>query len=123
MATRRQLQTTARVGGGGNYFQPDSSIDFFSSGSKLLDLALGGGWAERRVGNIIGDSSSGKTLLAVEAGVNFIRKYKNGKVRYREGEAAFSKSYVTEGLGMSLKNFDFGDEKNPSNTIEDLYEE
>lgn len=119
MTERRRLKN----GQGGNYFRPDQSVDFFPSGSKLLNLALGGGWAERRVSNIIGDSSTGKTLLAIEAGVNFKRKYPKGKVRYREGEAAFSKDYVTTKLGMPLDDWDFGDEDDPSKTIEDLYEE
>jgi len=35
------------------------SDDFISSGSFLLDLVLGGGWARRRVCNIVGDKSAG----------------------------------------------------------------
>jgi RecA/RadA recombinase len=68
-------------------------------------------------------NSTGKTLLAIEAAVNFQRKYAKGRIRYREGEAAFSKDYVTTKLGMPLKGVDFGDKKNPARTIEDLYEE
>lgn len=125
---RRTLkkEPTGEKPSSGRYFVPDADIAFFSSGSKLLDLALGGGWAERRVSNIVGDSSTGKTLLAIEACVNFKRKYPKGKVRYREGEAAFSKDYVTTKLGMPLDDVDFG-EDNPDEagplTIEDLYEE
>jgi recombination protein RecA len=121
MIERVRLQKARKVSKGGNYFQPDESeIQFFSSGSTLLDLALGGGWAERRIINIRGDTSTGKTLLATEAAANFLRKYHNGKVRYREVESAFLKGYA-ESLGLPLDRVDFG--KRPLATIEDLYEE
>lgn len=46
-------------------------VDFLSSGCITLNLALSGkglngGWARGRVVNIVGDGSSGKTLLALE---------------------------------------------------------
>ncbi len=45
-----------------------SRVDkFIPSGSTLLDLALGGGWAAGRICNIIGDESTGKSLLMGEA--------------------------------------------------------
>jgi RecA/RadA recombinase len=52
--------------------EPESTVEFISSGSTVLNLALsqrgaGGGWARARVINIVGDTSSGKTLLAIEA--------------------------------------------------------
>ena len=48
-----------------------STVEFLSSGSTTSNLALSGkgpsgGWARARVGNIVGDGSSGKTLLALE---------------------------------------------------------
>ena len=49
---------------------------FINSGSTLLNLALTGqednGWKLGAVSNIIGDRSSGKTLLAIEAATLFI---------------------------------------------------
>lgn len=104
----------------GAYFKPEGEVSFFSSGSTLLNLALGGGWAERRVINIKGNTSTGKTLLAIEASANFQRKYPKGTVRYCEAESAFLKSYA-QSLGMQIDNIDFGDQ--PVTTIEDLYEE
>jgi len=46
-------------------------VEFISSGCITLNLALSGlgkagGWARARVNNIVGDGSSGKTLLALE---------------------------------------------------------
>lgn len=47
-------------------------VDFLSTGSHLLNLAAsqkgkGGGWARGRIINIVGDKSSGKSLLSLEA--------------------------------------------------------
>jgi len=63
---------------------------FFPSGSTLLDLVLGGGWACSRVFNLVGDSGSGKTLLAVEAFINFKRTFPKCKMRYVEPESRFN---------------------------------
>lgn len=117
----RRERLKERVTGGGNYFaEPKDDIAFISSGCKTLDLALGGGWAENRIANIIGDSSTGKTLLAIEAATNFSIKYpKKGVVRYREAEAAFDKQYAAA-LGMPMNCVDFG---SPLETIEDLFED
>lgn len=105
----------------GNYFvTPKAHLSFVSSGCKLLDLALGGGWAESRIGNIVGDKSTGKTLLAIEVAANFVRKYKKGKVRYREAEAAFDKPYAAA-LGMPIDKVDFG--SGPMETVEDMFED
>jgi recombination protein RecA len=46
-------------------------VEFISSGCTTLNLALSGkgrngGWARGRIHNIVGDGSSGKTLLALE---------------------------------------------------------
>jgi len=72
----------------------DKPISFFSSGSTLLDLALGGGWALGRIFNIVGDRSSGKTLLAIEGYANFKAKFPEGKMRYAEAEAAFDEGFA-----------------------------
>ena len=75
------------------------------SGSTLLDLQNGGGWALGRMVNIVGDSSSGKTLLAIEACANFARLYGTADIRYCESEAAFDEDYaITLGLpeGIAL---------------------
>lgn len=104
----------------GSYFsKPKSNIEFIGSGSKLLDLALGGGWAKQRISNVIGDRSSGKTLIAIEACANFIAKSPKGKIRYRETESAFDVPYA-ESLGMPVDRVDFG---TPLETVEDLFED
>jgi recombination protein RecA len=122
---RERLRDRADTGGGGNYFSsPKSQLDFIPTGCKLLDLALGGGWAEGRIGNIVGDKSTGKTLLCIEAAANFTAKYrrldKDAMVHYREAEAAFDDSYA-EALGMPMDRVDFG--SGTIETIEDLFED
>jgi recombination protein RecA len=83
---------------------PERSVKFVSSGSTLLDLVLGGGWAQGRVCNIVGDKSAGKTLLAIEAMINFALLLKAMNVsldhiHYEEAESAFDEDYATL-LGM-----------------------
>lgn len=116
----RERVARERVEGGGSYFAaPKTQLSFIPSGSKLLDLALGGGWVEGRMANIIGDKATGKSLLCIEACANFVRKYKDGKIWYRECEAAFDPQYA-QALGMPLKHVEFGDK---FNTVEDFYED
>lgn len=105
---------------GGLYFgTPKADVDFIPSGCKMLDLALGGGWARRRIANIVGDSSTGKTLLAIEASANFVMVEPKAKIRYREAEEAFDNNYAAA-LGFPLEKVDFGE---PMETIEDVFED
>lgn len=106
---------------GGSYFgKPKKDIQFFSTGCKTLDLALGGGWVESRIINIVGDKSTSKTSLAIEASANFTIKYPKGMIRYRECESAFDMQYAAA-LGMPTEKIDFGSD--PLDTVEDLFED
>lgn len=107
---------------GGNYFaEPKDNIDFIHSGCALLDCVLGGGYPLGRIVNVVGDKSTGKTLLAIEACANFHRQYPHGKMWYREAEAAFDPEYAAA-LGMPTEYIDFNDdESNPIHTVEDLF--
>lgn len=78
---------------------------FFSSGCALLDSCLGGGWAYGRVINVVGDKSTGKTLLAIEACANFVREAVGGRVTYIEAESAFDPSYAST-LGFPQHSLD-----------------
>jgi RecA/RadA recombinase len=73
----------------------DADVRFINSGSTLLDLALGGGWAIPRIFNLVGDKSSGKTLLAIESFANFSRAFPDGRMRYAEAESAFDEVYAS----------------------------
>jgi len=77
----------------------EPQIRMFPSGSALLDLQQGGGWVLGRMINCVGDSSTGKTGLAVEAASNFSRLYGASNVKYVETEAAFDEHYAAR-LGL-----------------------
>jgi len=76
------------------------AVQFVDSGSCLLNLVLGGGYAVGRVINICGDKAVGKTLLAVEACQQFSQIVKNVEdIRYIECEHAFNEIYGKQ-IGM-----------------------
>lgn len=86
---------------------------FIHSGSTLFNLILTGninkGWSVGRVTNIIGDKSTGKTLLAIEAAKIFL-DMPVGKVKprvtYIETEAAFDIEYAQR-LGLDTEKVEF----------------
>jgi recombination protein RecA len=107
----------------GAYFVEEKShLQFVHSGAKLLDLPLGGGYVLGRVVNIVGNSSTGKTLLAIEACAQIAIDYPQALVRYREAEAAFDKGYA-EALGMPLERVQFWDAEQPFETVEQLFKD
>lgn len=108
--------------GGGLYFRDGPQADGFSSGCTLLNLVLGGkGWAENRIANLVGDKSTGKTLLAIEAAANFRRKYPTAPIRYVEVESAFDKDYA-HSVGLPRDGITFPNEDDLKiSTIEDVF--
>lgn len=99
---------------------------FIRTGATLLNLAISGrrlgGWAGGRIVNVVGDKSSGKTLLAIEASANFARQFPKGLIKYREAEAAFDKPYAAN-LGMPIDRIDFGNPEKPFDTVEEFFAE
>ena len=116
MAKRKKVKKEDQ----GDYFpDPTPNREFISTGSTLLDCAIGGGWRLGRVSNIIGDKSSGKTLLCIEATANFARQYSEGDIWYREAESAFDTEYAGS-LGMPLDRVNFS-ERGTFITVEDFF--
>jgi recombination protein RecA len=104
--------------GGGMYFaSAKENINFVRTGCTLLDCVLGGGWPIGRISNIVGDKSTGKTLLAMEGMANFSRQY-DGRRRYNEIESAFDLDYANQGLGMGINDDEVCID---CDTIEDFY--
>lgn len=104
MPLRKKKKTSKKVAPAstpGHYFPfTEDKIERIGSGCLLLDDALGGGWAQDKIFNIVGDSSTGKTLLAIEACANFVLKHKDkAQILYFEGEAAFDEDYAAS-LGL-----------------------
>lgn len=89
---------------GNSYFASSAErtgLEFISTGCAVLDQVLGGGYVLGRMTNLIGDKSSGKTLLAIEAIANFHRTHPDGVMRYLEAESAFDQDYA-RALGMPV---------------------
>lgn len=110
---------------GGSFFPgARNKAKLLPSGCALLDCVLGGGWAVGRVVNIVGDRSTGKTLLAIEACANLINLHPKGWICYREAEAAFDEQYA-RALGLDLKRVDFGPNGLDTQwaTVEDIFDD
>lgn len=114
----KRLSLSTKRGRGGAYFEPPRPVALVSSGCCLLDCCLGGGWSERIV-NVVGDKSTGKTLLACELSANYLQKYPDATVWYREVEAAFDEDYVA-GMGIPASRFDRGEN---CYSVEDVFED
>jgi recombination protein RecA len=114
-------EVTAVESGGSYFADQKSDLEFIHSGAAVLDCTLGGGWALQRIGNIVGDFSAGKSLLAIEACANFHRQFPKGLMYYRESESAFNEAYAAA-LGMPVDKIAF---VNPDEfvTVEDFYED
>ena len=83
----------------------EDSMVFFSSGCTILDAALGGGWACGRVANVLGESSTGKTLLGIEAAANFSQQFPDAHIVHIDTEAAFDPEYA-QTLGLNLDDIE-----------------
>lgn len=117
MPTRLKLKTSKRDGG--LFFaSPKTHLEFVHSGCAVLDCVLGGGWPVGRMANIVGDKSTGKTLLAIEAMVNFRKQYPEGKIAYCEAEAAFDDEYA-KALGLDIDAV----QRPEAATVEELFDD
>lgn len=108
MERKRLSNTTKKTGSKSTVYRGDDvPLTFIPSGCTLLDQVISGGWALGRTSNIVGDRSTGKTLLAIEAMTNAIKRAGLNNVFYREAEAAFDVSYA-RALGLPVNKIDFG---------------
>lgn len=120
MDRARVTVDTTEPEGEGRYFR-SAPLTFFSSGCTLLDRILGGGWPLGRVSNLVGDKSTGKTLLAIEASNSFAKTFPQGRIRYAESEAAFDTDYAAS-LGMPIDRVEFTEAEDAEFlTVEDFY--
>jgi len=114
MAKRKKLTKSNKLGA---YFEKERDIELITSGCALLDCVLGGGWAENRIVNIVGDEATGKTLLAIEACANFARKYEDGNIYYDEIESAWDDDYAVA-VGLPIERVKYP----RSTSVEDVFE-
>jgi recombination protein RecA len=99
------------------YFSEEEIVEFVPSGSTLLDCALGGGWARGRVCNIVGDKSTGKSLLAVQAIGHNLVAYPKSSNKYVDAEHVDVIEYFKQ-IGAPHKSVLFEEEVF---TVEDFY--
>jgi recombination protein RecA len=121
MSSKASPIARRKVVGEANYFASSSDKDlrFISTGARVLDSIFGGGYVLGRMANLVGDKSTGKTLLAIEACANFVNTYPNGTIRYAEAESAFDVRYA-EALGMPVASVTFAEN---ITTVEDFFED
>lgn len=111
------VKTAAKKKGGLYFSEPKTNHEFISTGCTVLDCVLGGGWPLGHIVNVVGDSSTGKTLLAMEAVANFFLTYNTGWCVYVDAESAFDIEYA-KALGIPMDRVTIVDD---FNTIEDIF--
>ena len=82
-----------------NFEDTQDDVEFNSSGSLTLDLALGGGYPKGRIVEIYGPESSGKSTLCISACVKVQQQGKTAL--YIDGENAFDREYA-QALGVDF---------------------
>lgn len=83
-----------------------NGIEFISSGSIALDVALGGGYPKGRIIEVYGENSTGKTTLAIHAMVEAQKQ--GGLVGFCDAEHSFDLFYAKNlGLDTSKNKFQF----------------
>ena len=105
----------------GNYFLENKNLEFVSSGCKILDCVLGGGYPLGRIANIVGDKSTGKcikdayilTSIGMHKIDNIGNNFNNGATPWKETltvkkdehvlTSHFYKEIVTETIRITTK--------------------
>lgn len=121
-ASRRRAQLSHPPG---SYFASGAekeSLEFTSTGCGVLDEALGGGPVLGRVINVVGDKSSGKTLLGMETMAQTLHRYPTAWARYAESESAWDGPYA-EALGIPIGRITLNRPGTRIATIEEWYED
>lgn len=99
------------------YFAEDAEVEFIPSGCTVLDCVLGGGYPIGSITNIVGDKSTGKTLMAIEAAANFRKLYPKAPVFYDVGGGETFDLHFAQHLGLP-KDAILGE----SGLVEDFYD-
>lgn len=75
-----------------------------STGSRLIDLALGGGWAVGRIHELVGMESCGKTMMCTLSMIEYQRRHPDKLVAIIDVENAFDIEYATR-MGLDTGRF------------------
>lgn len=105
----------------GKFFRKQERPPTFSTGCMLLNEVLCGGWAIGRTLNLVGDSQTGKTLIAEEAAACFMEAFPGSPVVYADIEERFDKEYA-RALGIPVDKITFTNDSDDTDigTVEDL---
>lgn len=108
---------------GGLYFASQSARPSFSTGCYMLDLEMGDGFSEGQAINIVGASSTGKSILVMEAAAEFVEKFgPKCVVRIKDAENAYDLGYF-DSIGIPVECIEMvscreGDKHYVPNTVE-----
>lgn len=114
------MSTIDKTFGKGAFFKvgdkPKVEVEVISSGSYLLDAALGvGGYPKGRIVELYGGESSGKTTLTIHAMVEAQKA--GGKVAFIDAEHAFDMEYA-EKLGLDTSELFISQPDNGEQALE-----
>ena len=82
--------------------KPIISIPRESTGSLVVDKALGGGWAVGRIHELVGMESCGKTMMCTLSMIEFQKKHPDKLVAIIDVENAFDIEYARK-MGLDIK--------------------
>ena len=84
--------------------KPIISIPRESTGSMVVDNALGGGWAVGRIHELVGMESCGKTMMCTLSMIEFQRKHPDKLVAIIDVENSYDIEYAKR-MGLDLDRF------------------
>lgn len=84
--------------------KPIMSIPRESTGSLVVDKALGGGWAVGRIHELVGMESCGKTMMCTLSMIEFQKKHPDKLVAIIDVENAFDIEYAMR-MGLDISRF------------------
>ena len=84
--------------------KPIISIPRESTGSLVVDKALGGGWAVGRIHELVGMESCGKTMMCTLSMIEFQKKHPDKLVAIIDVENAFDIEYAKK-MGLDVNRF------------------
>ena len=84
--------------------KPIISIPRESTGSLVVDKALGGGWAVGRIHELVGMESCGKTMMCTLSMIEFQKKHPDKLVAIIDVENAFDIEYARK-MGLDINRF------------------
>lgn len=81
-----------------------TETEFYSTGIPSIDLALGGGWAKKRMGSVYGEFSTGKSTIALQTIAYNQSIDPTFTALYVDQETALDKKYC-KSLGIDMNRF------------------